>query len=340
MSKRNLSAREVANAIGIDLTPSATVRVDNQALDRMAGLINNHQSTFNPKPAMWDDSRFWNANAPPRERSQFIAIGNTINFRFWAIEDSELKASKGILRGELLRGSMYMWRSLRLALDRSEKRILKADFLENLTETDFDSMFSDDAGQNPLQVAKEDRITNLRDFGRRLRTHWKGNFHNLIQASKGSIVEFARLSKEFRAFDDSLCKLTMVNAIMQAGSGLIQFDYAPLPGIDYHLLKQVLRQGIVQVESTIAEKLEQRRLLRPEEAQDLRRMALAAFIEISLRTGVGGDVLDNVWWFNKSKCLDRDPVCEDPLRERECPFLEACERRIHLGLPLEETRYY
>lgn len=340
MLSSKLSALELAQAIGIDLSPTPYATLDTNSVERMARFVSSRPAIFNANPAEWQDNKFWNADGSAVERAQFIALGNSINFRFWKLENGELSPSKGSLAGESFRGSMYMWRSLRRALERSGKAILKATFLARLSESDFDSLFTDDTGGNPLAVAREERIANIRDFGRELVESWQGEFRNVLKAAGGSLTEFARLSKRFRAFDDPLCKLTMVNAIMQSGSGLIRFDYAPLPGIDYHLLKQVIRQGLVRVDEHIARKLEQRMVLDPAEALGIRRMALLAFIELSTRTGVGGDVLDNVWWFNKSKCLDRVPVCAEPLREHECPFLEVCERKVSMGLPLEETRYY
>ena len=74
---------------------------------------------------------------------------------------------------------------------------------------------------------------------------WGGEFVNVVDAARGSLTRFAELSATFRAFDDPVRKLTMVNAIMLAGSGLTHFDEEPLPGIDYHLIKQAVRQGLV-----------------------------------------------------------------------------------------------
>jgi hypothetical protein len=72
---------------------------------------------------------------------------------------------------------------------------------------------------------------------------WDGRFYNVAEATDGSIVEFARLSADFRAFDDPILKLTMVNAIVHTGSGVYSFRDEPLPAIYYHLLRHALRQG-------------------------------------------------------------------------------------------------
>jgi hypothetical protein len=162
----------------------------------------------------------------------------------------------------------------------------------------------------------------------------------LVQSTNGSIIEFARRSKEFRAFDDPLFKLTMVNLILHLGSGIARFLDDPLPGIDYHLLKQLLRQGILRPRADLAAKLTSGQFLHREEGMDLRRMALCALVEISNRTGLSGELLDNRWWLNRVKCADDHPVCLDPATEAECPFNLVCARLTDLRFPLEETRYY
>jgi len=77
--------------------------------------------------------------------------------------------------------------------------------------------------------------------GAHLLQSWQGQFVNVIEAAHGSLERFATLSRSFRAFDDPVRKLTMVNAIMLTGSRLANFDRDPLPGVDYHLMKQAVR---------------------------------------------------------------------------------------------------
>jgi hypothetical protein len=131
----------------------------------------------------------------------------------------------------------------------------------------------------------------------------------------------------------------MVNAIMHSGNGIAEFREEPLPAIDYHLLRQALRQGILRPSLDIRAKLIASEPLDAGEAYELRRMTLDAFIELSARTGISGQVLDNRFWANRVNCTDR-PVCLDPATADRCPFLEACERHTEIALPLEMTRYY
>jgi hypothetical protein len=235
---------------------------------------------------------------------------------------------------------MYMWRCLRRCLDQERHPLLDAEFLAHLTNDQFDQIFADDFGNNPLSIARSDRILNLRNLGEHLLEHWDGDFYWLLNASGGSVVTFARLSRLIRAFDDPIQKLTMVNAILHSGSRVFEFTDALLPGVDYELLRQLLRQGIVHPTEDVARKLRQVSLLSASEAYELRRVAMSALLELSERTGVSGEVLDNRYWWNRDRCTESAPVCERPDEAATCPFYGACGQRVELHRPLELTRYY
>jgi hypothetical protein len=225
-------------------------------------------------------------------------------------------------------------------LEESGGRLLEAGFLAELSEGDFDRIFRDDNGQNPLDAGRDDRIANLRDLGQRLLSSWDGSFFNLAEESDHSLVEFARLSRKFRAFDDPMLKLTMLNAILHSGSGVYEFADEPLPAIDYHLLKQAMRQGMVRPTEPLARQLENSELLEPGNAAELRRLALLALVGVAERTGLSGEVLDNRFWLNRVNCIDPNPVCLDPALAERCPFYGACQQLTRFERPLELTRYY
>lgn len=335
-----LSTSQLARALGVDCSASGMVSIDFGALGRIAEHIQQHAHFADFQRFSWDDPKFWNPEATRAERSQYLAVGNAINFRFWTLGEGVVVPAGGRLGGEPFTGAMYMWRCLRRCWDEGRYRLFEASSLSRLTEDEFDAIFADDHGVNPLAVAKADRLANLQNLGARLEERWGGQFVHIVDASGGSLVEFAGLSAEIRAFDDPLFKLTMVNTILHLGSGLVKFNAEPLPGIDYHLLQQVLRQGILLPRRSLVTKLERQELLDPHEAHELRRVALCAFVELSARTGISGEILDNKWWWNRLQCRTAEPVCLRPETAERCPFLDACARRSELGMPLEETRYY
>jgi hypothetical protein len=233
-----------------------------------------------------------------------------------------------------------MWRCLKLCLENGLHPLLNAHFLADITEKEFNDIFTSDSGYNPLEVAKEDRLSNIRDLGSKLLSRWDGLFSNVLIASQKSLIEFSRFSRNFIAYDDPLYKLTMVNAILHSGSGLIQFDSYLLPGIDYQLMKQLLRIGVILPKTTLAASIKQKFLLCQEEAYELRRISLYALVSISKKTGIPGEILDNKFWWNRQKCLDVNPVCLNTRTAHECPFYGVCKQLLHFTIPLEITRYY
>lgn len=341
-SLRSNSARAYALAcqLGINLASSSLVEIDPPAVRRLAATLRDDPGLKDGRRFGWEDDTYWLVDAAPAARSQYLAIGNSINFRFWRLEDSRLQFSAGQRGGRLLQGSMYMWRSLRQCVADGAMPILSARFLSRITVDEFCEIFEDDSGNNPIESAIEDRVINLRDLGRRLTDEWGGQFVNLIQASHRELSLFARYSSRFRAYDDPICKLIMVNAIMQSGSGLVEFDQHPLPGIDYELVRQLLRIGVLRPCSDIALKLRSGTLLDDKESAELRRTALLALIRISDMTDFPCDLLDNKLWLNRINCTDTMPVCRQPGREHECPFLDPCAQITEFGMPLEITRYY
>lgn len=334
------SVGQVARELGVDRSQSDLVRLDEIALEKLARHIQKRSEFFHHEKYKWDDRRFWNTDDSPDKRSQYLTVGCAINFRFWSLADGRPQPASGWIEGEKFTGSMYLWRSLRRCLYEERFPILDAKFLASLSAEQFDGIFSDDMGENPLKIAADDRIANLRDLGSRLCLQWQDQFHNVVRAAGRSLVQFARFSSGFRAFDDPNFKLVMVNAILHSGSGIIAFDDDPLPGIDYHLLKQLLRHGVLRPRPELEQQIKAQKILDARDGHELRRVALNAFIRLSELTGISGEILDNRWWWNRLKCGDRNPVCLDPTTADQCPFFGACEQNVWLPSPLEMTRYY
>jgi hypothetical protein len=339
-SKDHLSTSELARALNIDFSDSPLVSPDLEIIDSLCQHINSRGEFTLFQREKWDNPLFWNIKDSTDKQSQYFAIGNSINFRYWTFSEQRIIHLKGKKRGEDFKGSNYMWRCLRLCLQTKQYPLLNATFLANITEDQFDNIFSTDFGDNPLCVGKEIRLNNLRDLGSKLLSTWKGSFIEVIKTAGDSLVEFCRLSSKFIAFDDPLYKLTMVNAILHLGSGIAKFKDEPLPGIDYQLLKQLLRIGILLPNTDITAKLKNKKLLNSDEAYELRRMALKIFVIMSEKTGISGEILDNKFWWNRIKCQDVNPVCVDPQSAVECPFYSVCSRKLEFTIPLEITRYY
>lgn len=317
----------------VPMTTAPRAQINDDRVKSVAEVLRVLVDRERPRPAKWDDPRFWNVESSIGDRCQYLAIGNSINFRFWEQVDGKTVPAIGVIDGEALRGSMYMWRRLRVATIRGEFS-LDARVLADLDEGAFSHAFADDDGHLPLRAGITERVLSLRDLGERLLSKRDGQFLNVIRAANGSLKRFGDLSAEFRAFDDPVQKLTMVNAIMLTGSGLAHFDQDPLPGIDYHLVKQALRQGLVTPSHPLRTKLTNHELLDDEDSVALRTAILTALIDVSEMAGVSTAVIDNLYWLNRRICGDDQWLCAS------CPFEAGCAKHTEYGLPLELTRYY
>lgn len=331
---RPVDLMRVARACGLEPGAHPRVRIDWSAVHSLSDALRATANAHGRDAYGWDDPAFWPVEAEHEVRSQLLAVGNVLNFRFWKRSaDGVVQPVGGHIEGEWFTGSMYLWRRLRIA-HASGVPVANPEFLAQVDHSSLTDIFADDEGVNPLEVGREDRIANLRDLGATLLEHWGGNFSNVVEESKGSVPAFVRLSRRFRAFDDPMAKLTFVNALMHQGSGLAQFEGPLLPAIDYQLLKQLLRQGLLIPDEALRAKLCSRTYLDGPESLELRFAAMEALLAAGTMAGLSGDVVDNIIWRNRETCSDSMPQCDS------CPFRSFCEQDIGIPRPLQRTRWF
>lgn len=331
---RSANLYSVAEDCGIDPFHHPRVTVNWAAVASLTAAMREIAGRTGMRTYQWDDPHFWNVSEEPWIRSQLITIGNALNFRFWRLTgEGEIESMAGSVRGEPHTGSMYMWRRVQLAFV-DDNSIASAAFLADITPEAFDHLFADDDTFNPLSVAMGERVANLRDLGEVLLRDWDGRFSNLIEEARESLPRFIRLCARFRAFDDPLAKLTLVNALMQKGSGLAHFREPLLPAIDYQIVKQLLRQGVVVPDPSLTKKLLANVHLDDDEAFQLRSAAMDALLRAGTSSSLPGDYIDNQLWKNRVICSERAPRCDD------CPFNSFCARTVDFQRPLQVTRYY
>lgn len=325
---------ELAEQCGIELAPHPRVSIHPDAVVDLARILVSAAESEGREPYAWDDPKFWPVEDDAATRSQLLAVGNAMNFRFWRrSSDGIITPMSGALQGEVLTGSMYLWRKLRLALNEGVP-LSDAQYLGSMDPDTFEALFSDDKGFNPLGEGVEDRVANLRDLGQQLTCHWGGEFSNVVAASHQSLPAYMQFSRRFRAFDDSVGKLALVNALMLRGSGLASFHQPLLPAIDYQLLKQLLRQGVIVPEVALSNKLRRLQYLNDNEALQLRSAALEALLLCCEASGLPGDVVDNRLWRNRTICIDVEPACVS------CIFNTFCVKDASFQRPLHLTRHY
>jgi hypothetical protein len=201
--------------LGVKAYSGEYARIDVNAISRVAASLCARETRY--QPSRWDEPLFWNAEGTDFERAQFYALGNAINFRFWELgDDGAISRTHGLIDGQDQAGAMYMWRALKRTLDAGRLPILDANFLANLSREDFERVFADDEGHNPLPAVDE-RLENLRDLGAHLRAHWRGQFLNLAEAAEGSLLKFTHLSQKYvlstTLFSSYLCSTRLCSTV-------------------------------------------------------------------------------------------------------------------------------
>jgi hypothetical protein len=329
----------LADDLRMNLDSGQFVTIDKTKEDQLMQFVKMNKVFKENRLYDWSDSNYWIPNSEGnRAVSQFFALGNAINFCYWNLEGKNLIYCNGQKKGLSTFGARYMWRCLESAYD-NDLDIFDAKILSSLDFARIKGIFRDDYGNNPMPHLGE-RLKNWNDLGFKLYEYWDGEFYNVIRESKNSLYKFVQYSKQFRAFDDPLCKLTMVNTLFLKGRGIAGFEEPTFPGIDYHLMEENLRIGVLVPHKKIADKIRNMELLRKKEARELRNACLRVFLDITEETNVSGEILDNKWWFNSRACKDDHPVCQIPEKAKECIFLDICDRNIEYRIPLEHTRYY
>jgi hypothetical protein len=331
----------IVNKLRLNLEFGKYVELDYDVLDKICELMSKEDAFKSYKPYSWNNPNYWLENDKGvSEVSQYFTVGNAINFRYWwIVKNGRINQCQGLKGGMNVEGAMYMWRSLRICYDKEIFPILDAHKLIKISITDLKKIFQDDNGNVPLPLLEE-RLKNWQDLGKKLYEYWSGEFYNILKESKNSLYNFIQYSRQFRAFDDPLCKMAIVNAIFHQGREIIKFKENIFPGIDYQLMKQQLRIGILEPKGTAKNKLINKKLLSKEEARELRNACLKSFIYIMNKTHIRGDIIDNKWWFNRKFCKDENPVCQNIKTTIHCPFSKVCKKRIQYKRPLENTRYY
>jgi hypothetical protein len=326
--------REFLDQLGNHCEMPTAFSLDESKLDELSDIIQVISAKAGG-PFNWRNNDYWPENSATRQTvSQFFTVGNAINFRYWTLSNRrDLDYCQSTKGGIPCRGAKYMWRCLKINSENGDYGLLEAGNLARMTKEEVASIFRDDSGKDVMPHLEE-RLRNWNDLGSTLQLDWGGSSYNMIRGCEGSLLNFVERHRTFRAFDDPLFKMTMVNAIMHQGRGLVRFSDEIFPGVDYQLARQMLRQGVVVPPRNISRKVMNQELLTQAEGLFLRQATLCAFVKLGERSLVSGEIIDNVFWQNREICKDDDPLC------LQCAFACTCTKDTRFRIPLEETRYY
>jgi hypothetical protein len=245
---------------------SGQVRIDRQALDRLAG----DWLSEGVKVPVWDNVHHFVGKGA--ETVSYLLVLDSLNFCFWPAHE---KARWEIQLGpESLSGYLALAASLKRAIE-SGVPIARADFLAGMSQETLTDIFG---GQGDLQLMKR-RVGILRELGRVLQRTYGGEACGLVAAVEGSAVGLVRLlAAQLESFRD-VAEYGGQEAFFYKRAQIFVADlHGTFQGKDWgafedmdqltafadYKLPQVLRHlGILQYEKELARKVDAGILLEP-----------------------------------------------------------------------------
>lgn len=260
------------------------------------------------------------------------AVSAAAEADFWCLVIAicqQTRTARGVVDGEPYRGSDWLVaRARRRVLDDPVSFTPAA--VRAWSRDDLRAFFSDDGdpASSPLDRVDERRrlLTGLGDL---LVTRYDGHFLALRRAAAGRVAGdlgiAARLA-ESEAYGDPARKKTWLLLLFLRRIGLLEVadpDSILLP-VDYHLLRVLLRAGVVLIQDDLV-----RTLLvegRPCPAElDVRLRTAVSHAGARLARAAGRDLfeIDNLLWMIGRNCCfyEHPPVCREA---KPCSHREGC----------------
>lgn len=166
------------------------VWVDERALETLA----DRWAEERVKAPPWNEEVHWSDGT--LNTAGAILLLDTWNFCFWP-DPGQVKW--GIdYQGRSLNGYMALAASIKRAIEGGDP-LYRAERMAELSMADLEKIFQG-RGQIPML---EERLANAHQVGKRLISHWEGDFSRLLAAADGSAVALTHLIVEnFPCFDD------------------------------------------------------------------------------------------------------------------------------------------
>lgn len=320
-------------------TPRAVI--DNRQVARFAAFLSSADEVmpfdFCSAP---DPGLFPTRGAPGVVAYFFFCCAH--QFGFWLEQDGRYdRPMVARVEGVDYKGSDFLWRCATRAWS------ARPDFFEpgpraRLDEADWNRVFADDAGHNPLPMWRE---------------HWQiiqgytAWFARAKTTPEALLKESSRAVRPLTAFlagvgvipgyaeDPLRKKLFLLAAILENRPE----HFLPVseggawePIIDYHLMRSALRTGLVRVtDPALRSRLEQRERVTPDEEEAIRRAVFEAVKEVVRQSGRSVAAVDYFFFQNRRRCPEMtDPDC--PV----CPVRSMCAKETGLFQPVFRTTAY
>lgn len=330
--------RLLADQPALRLPLDPRVRVAGEQVQRIAQLIARLPEV---QPFNFTGDLF-----PPVEHPVTLAwffAATLQQFGFWEFTPQRSYSHPMIasLGGQSLKGSDYLFRAYRRALDRDPEFFTPARHAA-LAEGEFAAIFRADDGSNPLP-AFEVHLQQAQSYGFDLQAlGWtpqsmieRANASPYPRRTLLSLLDHVGGYKE-----DPLRKKAMLLALIleQRPENFLR----PAPGegqppvIDYHLMRSCLRTGLIEVlDDELRDRIRAREEVAAHDEEAVRGAAYQAIQQVQQQSGRSMGAVD--WFFFNAR--RRCPEMSEP----ECPqcALDAvCAHRKELFQPVRRTTFY
>ena len=245
----------------------------------------------------------------------------------------------GRFNGKEAKGSDLLWRLLRRQLG-MDPRFFEPERLAALSSEELAIALRDDVGTPWPDFATRVRLT--RGYGRALSSNgWTPRaIVEHANASARPLEEFIRLTRHLPGFNEDLLFKKNIFLAMILARRPEQFlkvgANEPWPPIvDYHLMRVILRLGLVEL-SPHDESDNVRRLQVCPTQESLVRTAVASVVDLLVqRTGMTMAAIDELLWMARRYCPEMsEPECS------ACQFEPVCAKKTKRFQPILRTTAY
>lgn len=263
-------------------------------------------------------------------------------YGFWYMEDGRytqpmIAAVDGVNR----KGSDYLFYCFQRALNN------QADFfsiaqMKEMTDADWDAVFHDDHGRNPLPMWPEhlELINQYVDWFEQNESTPQALI-DAANASEQVLATFLELVGQVPGYrEDPMQKKLMLLAVMLENrpEGFLRVNDpdAAVPIIDYHLQRSALRTGLVQVhDDDLRKRLLARAEVSASDEQAIREATYQAIETLVKQSGLSVAAIDYFFFTNRTRCPEMTaPQCE------VCPVNDICAHETELFQPIFRTTAY
>jgi len=278
----------------------------------------------------------------PAALDYFFAV-TLQQFSFWTEKDGKydhplIAEIDGVWR----KGSAYMYAAYRRLID-SDPAFFSPERQAQVTMEEMKNVFRADDGSDPMPaLALHVEMANV--YGRDMLALGTDP-ENLVEkamASNKPLETFVMMLDHVGGYkEDPLRKKSNLLAlcVSQRPEAFLRFgsDESVAPVVDYHCMRAILRQGLVNVlDEDLKRKLSERMVLTADEEWAVRFASYRIQEKVAVLSGKPIGAVD--WFFfnyTRSHCPEMtDPICA------ECAVENVCKKRKGMFQPVLRTTYY